>query len=48
MDVFEQIANNPLFSKSSMIFFLNKVDILERKLKYEQFKEYFPQYDGYL
>ncbi|KAJ3055461.1 guanine nucleotide-binding protein subunit alpha [Rhizophlyctis rosea] len=44
--LFESIANNPLLRKVSIILFLNKADLFERKLRISSVKRYFPDYDG--
>ena len=44
--LFESIANNPLLRKVSIILFLNKADLFEKKLRISSVKRYFPDYDG--
>lgn len=46
MTLFQTIITYPWFSKSSMILFLNKKDILEEKIVYSHLADYFPKYDG--
>ncbi|KAJ3038007.1 guanine nucleotide-binding protein subunit alpha [Rhizophlyctis rosea] len=44
--LFESIANNPLLKRVSIILFLNKADLFEKKLRVSSVKRYFPDYDG--
>ncbi|KNC95933.1 uncharacterized protein SPPG_08686 [Spizellomyces punctatus DAOM BR117] len=44
--LFETITNNPLLKKVSIMLFLNKMDLFERKLKYSPVKKFFPDYEG--
>lgn len=37
--MFEQICNSPYFEKSSIILFLNKKDIFEKKIKYKSIRD---------
>ncbi len=46
MTLFESVANSRWFSSSSILLFLNKIDLLEEKLKTDRVGEYFPDYDG--
>ncbi|KAJ3282851.1 guanine nucleotide-binding protein subunit alpha [Borealophlyctis nickersoniae] len=46
MNLFDSICNHPLFKKTSMILFLNKIDLLKEKLQRSPIKNYFPQYEG--
>jgi hypothetical protein len=45
--LFDQICNSQWFQKTSMILFLNKIDIFQAKLKYSSVKTYFPDFRGY-
>jgi hypothetical protein len=44
--VFEQICNSRWFTQTSMILFLNKIDLFEQKLPYSSLSAYFPDYTG--
>ncbi|KAI9199740.1 guanine nucleotide binding protein, alpha subunit [Polychytrium aggregatum] len=44
--VFEGICNNPLFEKTAIILFLNKIDVLTSKLTSIPVSDYFPDYKG--
>lgn len=44
--LFESICNSRWFSTTPIILFLNKIDVLERKLKTSPVKRYFPEYRG--
>ncbi|XP_026861848.1 guanine nucleotide-binding protein subunit alpha-13a isoform X2 [Electrophorus electricus] len=46
LNIFETIVNNRVFSKASIILFLNKTDLLEEKVKVVSIKDYFPEYTG--
>ncbi|KAL7747340.1 NEDD8 activating enzyme [Sorochytrium milnesiophthora] len=44
MGVFEQVANNAMLSKTPIILFLNKIDLLAEKLKVSPLEKLFPDY----
>ena len=44
--LFDSICNSKWFLRTSMILFLNKVDIFRTKITYSSIKQYFPDYDG--
>ncbi|SPO29161.1 probable guanine nucleotide-binding protein alpha-4 subunit [Ustilago trichophora] len=45
--LFNQVVSNPLLRGASMILFLNKIDLLEKKLKQGvKLQRYWPEYDG--
>lgn len=44
--LFESILSLPWFKKSSIILFLNKIDIFKHKLKSSPIREFFPDYSG--
>ncbi|TGZ55854.1 hypothetical protein CRM22_010286 [Opisthorchis felineus] len=44
--LFRTIINYPCFQTASIILFLNKKDILEEKIQYSHFKDYFPKFTG--
>jgi len=46
MDLFEEIVNSSYFKRSSVILFLNKVDLLEEKLPRVPLTTYFKDYTG--
>ncbi|CAG8735521.1 12502_t:CDS:2 [Acaulospora morrowiae] len=46
IDLFDSICNNPLMANTSIILFLNKIDILKQKLSSVNVKDYFPDYEG--
>lgn len=45
-DIFETIINNKSFSNVSIILFLNKMDLLQEKIKHVNIAEYFDNYEG--
>ncbi|KAI7849326.1 guanine nucleotide binding protein, alpha subunit [Circinella umbellata] len=44
--LFDSICNSKWFTNTSMILFLNKVDVFRRKLRISPIKAYFPDYTG--
>lgn len=46
MALFQTIINYKWFKKSSIILFLNKIDILQEKIMQSNLVDYFPEYDG--
>ncbi|XP_053704440.1 guanine nucleotide-binding protein subunit alpha-11-like isoform X1 [Synchiropus splendidus] len=46
MALFQAIINCKLFRKSSVILFLNKIDLLEEKVMHSHLVDYFPEFDG--
>ncbi|CAO3636595.1 unnamed protein product [Mucor fragilis] len=44
--LFESICNSKWFVNTSMILFLNKVDLFKQKILKSEIKEYFPDYKG--
>ena len=44
--LFESILSLPWFRKSSIILFLNKMDLFKEKLGTKPIREYFPDYTG--
>lgn len=46
LTVFEAIANSRWFSRSTVVLFLNKIDLLEAKLPRSSLRAAFPRYDG--
>lgn len=44
--LFESISNSRWFIRTPIILFLNKTDLLEKKLTQVSFKQYFPQFHG--
>ncbi|KAL3318400.1 Guanine nucleotide-binding protein G(i) subunit alpha-1 [Cichlidogyrus casuarinus] len=48
MNLFDSICNNKWFQKTSIILFLNKKDLFEKKLCTSPLSTYFPDYTGEL
>ncbi|XP_008289914.1 guanine nucleotide-binding protein G(q) subunit alpha-like [Stegastes partitus] len=46
MALFKTIITYKWFKDSSIILFLNKIDLLEEKIMYSHLVDYFPEYDG--
>ncbi|XP_040929101.1 guanine nucleotide-binding protein G(q) subunit alpha-like isoform X2 [Betta splendens] len=46
MALFQTIINYRWFRKSSIILFLNKIDLLEEKIMYSHLADYFPKYNA--
>lgn len=46
IQLFKSICNHEMFVNTSIILFLNKIDILKHKLTYIKLKDYFPDYEG--
>lgn len=46
LNIFDTIVNNRVFSKASIILFLNKTDLLEEKIKTVSIGDYFPDFTG--
>eukprot|EP01032_Pedospumella_encystans_P009568 gene9568-11251_t len=47
LDLFEDICNNVFFLESSMILYLNKRDLFEKKIKVKNIRDYgFPEFTG--
>lgn len=46
MALFQTIINYRWFKKSSIILFLNKIDLLEEKIMFSHLVNYFPKYNG--
>jgi len=44
--LFDSICNSQWFVNTSMILFLNKIDIFKAKIKSSQVRKYFPDYQG--
>ncbi|XP_053196345.1 guanine nucleotide-binding protein G(q) subunit alpha-like [Scomber japonicus] len=44
--LFRTIMRSKWFEESSVILFLNKIDLLEEKIMYSHLVDYFPEYDG--
>ena len=44
--LFESILSLPWFRKSSIILFLNKMDLFKEKLSDKPIRDYFPDYSG--
>jgi len=48
LTLFDSICNSKWFVKTSVILFLNKIDIFKDKLKVSPLNKYFPDFDGEL
>lgn len=48
LSLFYTTIHSPLFAKSSIILFLNKMDILAEKIQFSDLKTYFPGFKGRL
>jgi len=46
LKVFESILNNKYFAKTTVILFMNKIDLFIEKLKTKSIKTAFPEYEG--
>ncbi|XP_048039040.1 guanine nucleotide-binding protein subunit alpha-11-like [Megalobrama amblycephala] len=46
LSLFYTTIHSPLFAKSSVILFLNKIDILAEKIQFSDLKTYFPGFKG--
>jgi guanine nucleotide-binding protein G(i) subunit alpha len=46
LSLFDNITNSRWFEKTSIILFLNKIDLLKEKLPKSPIKNHFPQYKG--
>ncbi|KAG8985752.1 hypothetical protein FRB90_004465, partial [Tulasnella sp. 427] len=46
MAIWDSICHSQWFKTTSLILFLNKTDIFEKKIKVSPIKNYFPDYDG--
>ena len=43
-NIFQTIVNNIIFENISVILFLNKVDLLEKKVSHSNISHYFPEF----
>lgn len=46
MQLFDSIVNNCWFTETSIILFLNKMDIFEERIRYTPLTVCFPEYQG--
>jgi hypothetical protein len=46
IELFKCIVDNPILSEASIILFLNKKDLYEKKVKTIRISDYFPDYTG--
>ena len=46
IELYSKVYNNPLLINATMILFLNKMDLLEKKLLHSRVIEVFPGYKG--
>ncbi|ORY51669.1 G-alpha-domain-containing protein [Rhizoclosmatium globosum] len=47
LNLFSSICNHPMFKKTSMILFLNKIDLFKSKIETSPVANYFPSYTEY-
>jgi hypothetical protein len=48
LNLFQQIANNPVFLKTPIFLFLNKKDLFEKMIQETDLSKCFPEYSGNL
>ena len=48
LNLFDSIVNNDFFANTSMILFLNKKDLFEKKIVFSPITECFKEYNGKL
>lgn len=46
LQLYKSIINNLWFERSSIILFLNKIDLLQEKVEYSNLADYFPSFKG--
>ncbi|KAI9353598.1 guanine nucleotide binding protein, alpha subunit [Obelidium mucronatum] len=46
LNLFSSICNHPLFKKTDIVLFLNKIDLFQEKVKKRAISLYFPDYEG--
>lgn len=46
LHLFEDVTNSDIFKKASIILFLNKTDLFEKKLKIVPLSQYYPSFQG--
>ncbi|CAM9924477.1 unnamed protein product, partial [Sphacelaria rigidula] len=46
LNLFKEVAGNPIFEKTPMFVFLNKKDLFEEMITTKSLKTCFPEYDG--
>ncbi|KAK6462255.1 guanine nucleotide binding protein, alpha subunit [Scheffersomyces coipomensis] len=44
--LFDSVVNSRWFTRTSVVLFLNKIDVFEKKLPYSPLKDHFPDYTG--
>ena len=44
--LFDSISNSKWFTRTSLILFLNKIDLFKAKLETSPISKYFPNYEG--
>ncbi|KAJ6635568.1 Guanine nucleotide-binding protein G(q) subunit alpha [Pseudolycoriella hygida] len=44
--VFKLLISSPWFENSSIVLFLNKIDLLEEKIQHSHLVDYYPEYEG--
>ncbi|KAI8620855.1 guanine nucleotide binding protein, alpha subunit [Chytriomyces sp. MP71] len=45
-NVFSSICNHPMFKKTNIVLFMNKIDLFKEKVTVSKISQYFPQYTG--
>lgn len=48
LSLFYMTIHSPWFTDSSVIIFLNKMDILAEKIQFSDLKTYYPEFNGSL
>ena len=46
MDLFHEIANNPMLEDIPIILLLNKMDVFEQKIEFSSISTHFPDFEG--
>ncbi|KAI8830912.1 G protein alpha subunit [Chytriomyces cf. hyalinus JEL632] len=46
LNLFGTVCNHPLFKKTSLILFMNKIDVFKAKLRRSEISSYFPEFQG--
>ncbi|KAJ3264787.1 hypothetical protein HDU77_007636, partial [Chytriomyces hyalinus] len=46
LNLFGTVCNHPLFKKTSLILFMNKIDVFKAKLRRSEISSYFPEFEG--
>ena len=46
LTLFDSVVNSRWFSRTSIVLFLNKIDVFAKKLPFSPLENYFPDYNG--